>query len=84
MSSEKEFKQLEHTKRKDIINKVLTFLSDSDESLYYMPTVEIATAIQETIAKATLLLTEEREIVKNLTVRDIQVLLSHHDRPGRI
>jgi hypothetical protein len=84
MSSEKELKQLEHRKRKDIINKVLTFLSDSDESLYYMPTVEIAAAIQETIAEATLLLAEEREIVKNLTVRDIQVLLSHHDRPGRI
>lgn len=70
--------------RKDIVLNILNHLFENDETLYYLPTVEIAAFIHETIEDGKHLQLKEQEIVQHLSLRDIQVLLSHHDRPGRI
>ncbi|MEM1411208.1 MAG: hypothetical protein AAGH19_02540 [Pseudomonadota bacterium] len=57
-------------------------LSDEHPSFYYLPTVEMAVAIENHIRDRANLTTTERELLAGLDRRDIQLLLSFHNKPG--
>lgn len=80
---EEKEKDLIHSKRKDLINKILGELSEEHRDLYYLPTVEISAMIQERVT-SNKLNQEEKELLEGLSLQDIQVLLSHHDHNGRV
>ncbi len=80
---EEKEKDLVHSKRKALINKILSELSVEHRDLYYLPTVEISALVQERVASGKLS-KEDTELLNGLSIQDIQVLMSHHDQKGQV
>lgn len=74
--SDKESKELLHIKRKQLIEELVLKLSKEDNQFYYYPTVEVAALILELRDQGKLNL-QQKEIIEDLDLQDIQVLLSH-------
>ena len=77
---EEKRKDLKNTKQKAIINDVITALNETHPSFYYLSTIEVAGEIEKYIQQPGNLSHDQLEDVKGLTRRDIQILLSLHDR----
>lgn len=77
---EEKRKDLKNTQQKQIMRKIVAALNESHPSFYYLSTIEIAAEIKKYIHEAGHLSHDEFEQVKNLTRRDIQILLSLRDR----
>lgn len=64
-------------KTKQIIEGLMHKVMGEDPNYYYAPTTEVARAIHDAIQKNThALVLDDQKLVKHLTVRDIQVILS--------
>lgn len=76
---EEKRKDLKNTLQKEVINEVVQILNDSHPSFYYLSTIEVAAEIKGYIHQAGNLSHEKFGLVKDLSRRDIQILLSLHD-----
>ena len=77
---EEKRKNLINTQQKRIINGVVAALHESNPSLYYSSTIEIAAEIKKYMHTPGKLNVDNFELVNKLTRRDIQILLSLHER----
>jgi hypothetical protein len=77
LSSEEE--KLEHYQKKQVLGSLVDKLSKEDGSLYYMPTNQVAGIIHEMIQNKEAISHEQWEKVKNLSLEDIHILMSHKD-----
>lgn len=73
---EEKRKDLDAEKQKKLINKLVSDLSHSDPQLYYRPTIEIAMYLEKYIAGDNDLNADEIILLKKLSHRDIQTILS--------
>ena len=73
-------KDLKSTQQRKIIFDLLDELNKSSPHLYYLSTTEIATQINAYIALPGNLDREQYLLVKDLSRRDIQIILSLHKR----
>jgi hypothetical protein len=69
-----------NTQQKRIINEVVAALNESHPSFYYLSTIEVAAEIKKYFHTASRLSVEDFELVDKLSRRDIQILLSLHER----
>ena len=69
-----------NSQQKRIINDVLAALNESHPSFYYLSTIEIAAEIKTYIHTSGQLSVDHFELVGDLSRRDIQILLSLHER----
>ena len=72
---EEKRKDLDVEKQKKIIFNLVEKLSLSDPDLYYRPTSEIALIVKNLIDSRENLLDVDRELVSDLTQRDIELRL---------
>lgn len=73
----KEQDELKHFQQKEVISKLIDRLSKEDDSTYYLPTFQIANILHDVIDKKEGLNQKEVELLKDLSVDDIHILLSH-------
>jgi len=71
-------KDLKNVKQKVIITNIVSALSETHPSFYYLSTIEIAAEIKRYIQDSGELSLTDYELVKSLDRRDIQILLSLH------
>ncbi len=71
-------KEILNQKKVQILESIVAKLSRNYESIYYLSTIEISSLIHEEINKCEFINKEQQEIVKDLSPRDIQILLSYH------
>lgn len=69
---------LDSEKQKRLLRKLVEQLSRSEPDLYYRPTSEIASFLIKHIEGDAGLLAEEKSLLKRLSQRDIEVILSLH------
>lgn len=77
---EEKRKNLINTQQKQIIRKIVIALNESHPSFYYLSTIEIAAEIKKYIHSPGKLSAEHFEVTNKLSRRDIQILLSLHER----
>ena len=77
---EEKHNDLIHSKQKAIINRIVDEVSASHPSFYYLPTSQIAAEVKCYIQQPGKLSKEEQLLLKPLSQRDIQILLSFHSR----
>ncbi len=71
-------KDLDSEKQKQLLRKLVEDLSKQHIDLYYQPTSEIAAFLEKQIESGKSLLAEDRALLRRLSRRDIEVLLSLH------
>ena len=71
-------KDLIAEKRKKLITRIVSELSQSDPDLYYRSTSEISRQIETYTKEGNQLNADEIELLEGLGYRDIQALLSLH------
>lgn len=71
-------KDLDGERQKVLLQKLVSDLSHENPNVYYMPTAGIAVLLHDTIQTGGRLSAEDRELLKRLTLRDIEVVLSLH------
>ena len=64
-------------KRKKIIGKIVTYLASTDPNLYYTDSSTIATMVLQNIDNSSLK-AAEKELIKDLTSKDVLVLMSYN------
>ncbi|MFT5573366.1 MAG: hypothetical protein ACI9FR_002301 [Cryomorphaceae bacterium] len=77
---EEKRKDLKSTQQKQVIQEVIQTLNQSHPSFYYLPTIELAAEIKRHIHQNGTLIHDKFELVKDLSRRDIQILLSLHGK----
>jgi hypothetical protein len=77
---EEKRKDLKSTQQKEVIQDVIQTLNQSHPSFYYLPTIELAAEIKQHIHQKGNLTHDKFELVKELSRRDIQILLSLHGK----
>jgi hypothetical protein len=77
---EEKRKNLISSQQKRIISEAIAALNESHPSFYYLSTIEIAAEIKKYFHAVGRLSVEEFELVNKLSRRDIQILLSLHER----
>ena len=65
-------------KQKRLLQRLLNDLTRSRPDLYYQATTEVARHIREYVSEGAAMTAEERALLEQLSVRDIEVLLSLH------
>lgn len=75
---EEKRKDLKNSKQRDIIQTIMSELSKSHPSFYYMPTTDVAAEIHSYISHPSNLSFDDKAEMAGLTRRDIQLILSHH------
>lgn len=75
---EEKRKDLRATKQREVITRIVSDLSTSHPSFYYLPTTDVAHEIVSYIADRKNLNQADYELVKELSPRDIQIILSYH------
>ena len=75
MSDGTEITQAERRRR--VVKRSLEALMRSDPQLYYRPTSDVARAIHDDIGDRGGLSAEDREAVKGLSTRDIELILAY-------
>lgn len=78
MVLEEKRKDLESTRQRAIVDRVLAKLSELDPNLYYMPTIELAAEVQRYIRESGNLSNDDLKLVEHLKRRDIQIMLGVH------
>ena len=73
---EEKRKDLAGERQKRLLGKLVEDLSGEEPELYYQPTSSIAQLLHERIRTGGRLSKEERELLTELSERDIEVLLS--------
>jgi hypothetical protein len=76
---EEKRKDLKATKQREIVARIVAQLNDSHPNFYYLPTTDIAHEISLYIQGKGNLKHDDVELVKDLSARDIQIMLSFHD-----
>lgn len=71
-------KDLESEKQKKLLQRLVSELSGLYPDLYYQPTSAVADLIQRYVVKDAKLNADEHALMKPLSKRDIEVLLSLH------
>ena len=71
-------KDLDSERQKKLLRGMVEELSKQDPDLYYRSTADIAAMLHGFIAKGGRLELEDRALMKKLSARDIEVLLSLH------
>ncbi len=71
-------KDLDSEKQKQLLRKLVEDLSKQQIDLYYQPISEIAAFLEKQIEGGESLLAEDRALLRRLSRRDIEVLLSLH------
>lgn len=69
---------LETEKQKRLLLRIVKTLSQTDPDLYYRPTSEVARAIKDYVKAARDLTQEDRALLKPLSPREMEILLSYH------
>ncbi|SLN43635.1 hypothetical protein PSA7680_02202 [Pseudoruegeria aquimaris] len=69
---------LDAEKQRRLLQRLVEELSRTHGELYYQPTSQIAMQLESYIDGEAKLFAEERALLKRLTRRDIEVLLSLH------
>lgn len=70
---------LVNDKKRQLIQKYMQQLTKEDPSLYYSSTTEIANSLLPMIKEhINRMPVEDQALVRNITVRDIEMLLSFH------
>ena len=64
--------------QKQIIDKIVKYLSSLGSDMYYSPTVDICYEVKSIIKSKKLLSSEETDFVSNLKPHDIQSLMSYN------
>ena len=77
--------ELKSAKQERLILEIMSKLSESDPSLYYLSTIEIATEIQKVIdnsnnAASVKLSTEQKQLMSGLDRHAIQMILGLHPK----
>ena len=70
-------KKLEAAKREKIINRLMIKFAEKSEENYYMSTDEVAQELKLMIDQKSNLDFEEYELVKQMSAKDIHVVLSY-------
>lgn len=73
---EEKRKDLKNSQQKKIVTDVVSALNESHPSFYYLSTIEIAGEIKKYIDEPGHLNRDKFDLVKGLSQRDIQLLLS--------
>ncbi|MEM0900196.1 MAG: hypothetical protein AAGI92_09630 [Pseudomonadota bacterium] len=71
-------KDLDSEKQKKLLDKMVEELSRTDADLYYRPTAQIAMRLKQHIDGEAEIRADDRELLRRLSTRDIEVLLSQH------
>lgn len=71
---------LESARQRRLLDDLVSHLSHEDPNIYYMPTSGIAALLYEAIKSNTVpdLNQEKQELLKRMSLRDIEVMLSLH------
>ena len=80
ISNSSEEEKLVFNQRKEIIEKLVSSLAKNNSEIYYSPTIEISELIRIEIENCELINQDQKAIVEDLDVHDIQVLLSYPER----
>jgi hypothetical protein len=72
-------KNLVSTKQKELLSKLLVILQEEHPSFYYLSTAEISHEIMRYTEELEKLSHDEMLLLKNLTARDVQMMLSLHN-----
>ncbi|MEM7082049.1 MAG: hypothetical protein AAF465_04905 [Pseudomonadota bacterium] len=72
-------KDLKQSKRRRLLDGIVGKLAGADPSFYYLSTIDIATKIEASIQARDGLHEEDYLLLKDLSRRDIQILLSIHE-----
>ncbi|MEM7520734.1 MAG: hypothetical protein AAF307_06820 [Pseudomonadota bacterium] len=75
---EEKRQDLESEKQKKLLQRLVAELSREQPDLYYRSTAEIASQIRTYAAGDAKLINDEKALLKDLSQRDIEVLLSLH------
>lgn len=70
--------ELDNTKQKAVISRILQRLNKSHPDFYYLSTIELAAEVKKEIHVPQALSHEEFNLLKNLSRHDIQILLALH------
>lgn len=70
--------ELKIEKQKEIIEKLVNYLSTQSESYYYDSTINICREIHHIIQSKEYLNNQQSELVETLSTQDIQTLLSYN------
>lgn len=74
-----EEKNLKAQQRRRLIQRRLNDLMQDNPDLYYLPTVDVARAIHDSLQHTGRLSIDDQLLVHQLTVHDIQIILSHRE-----
>lgn len=77
---EEKRKDLISTKQKELLAKLLVSLQSEHPNFYYLSTTEIAYEILEYSKESSELSREERSLITDLSMRDVQILLSLNNK----
>lgn len=75
---EEKRKDLDSEKQRQLLRRLVEELSQTEVDLYYRATSEIAAFLETHINGENDLLAEEKALLKQLSRRDIEILLSLH------
>ncbi|MEM9734290.1 MAG: hypothetical protein AAF903_12520 [Pseudomonadota bacterium] len=65
-------------RKKVLLRRLLSDLSQANPDLYYQPTSEIARLLKDQILNGNMLNADDRKLMEPLGARDLEVLLSLH------
>ena len=68
---------LESEKRKKILDRMVEDLSREHMDFYYLPAIQIARVLHETVQSGDGLNQDELDLLRPLTLKDIHMLLSY-------
>ncbi len=71
-------KDLKDSKQRKVLDQLMQELVNEHPSFYYLSTTEVAAKLHERIEDATGISHDDLELVKDLSQKDIQMLLSIH------
>jgi len=77
---EEKRKDLISTKQKELLAKLLVSLQSEHPNFYYLSTTEVAYEILEYSKEYSELSREERSLITDLSMRDVQILLSLNNK----
>lgn len=75
---EEKHKDLKSVRQKALLMKIMSELSETKPSFYYLSTVEVATQIKAHIDQGNGLSRDDLALLNGLSLRDIQIILSLH------
>ena len=71
---------LKIVKQERVVLDIMSRLSESHPSFYYLSTIEIATEIERYIEESEIITTEQKKLLAGLDRHGIQMILSLHSK----